>query len=76
MYWTNVYPGKPTIEAAWMNGQNRTILAQTRLGNPTGISIDYYMNNRIFWCDHKESVIESMNADGSDRILVSATGMQ
>ena len=58
---------------AWMNGENRTILISDGLGNPTGITIDFWMKDRIFWCDSKEKTIESMNADGTGRVLVIAT---
>ena len=70
MYWTNVYPQRPTIESAWMNGNNRTVLVNTRLGNPTGLVVDHSMDSRIYWCDSKENVIESMNPDGSNRVIV------
>ena len=73
MYWTDTTPLSPKIEMSWMNGENRTILVSDGLGNPTGITIDFWMNHRIFWCDSKEKKIESMNADGTDRVLVIAT---
>ena len=57
-----------------MNGQNRTVLVESRLGNPTGLTIDYYMNDRLYWCDNKENIIESMNPDGSDRVVVVRAG--
>ena len=74
MFFTDVHANYPKIEAAWMNGQNRTILVDTRLGNPTGITIDFFMNDRVYWCDSKENVIESINPDGSNRLLVVPSG--
>ena len=74
IYWTNVYAQDPKIEAAWMTGFNRTTLASGRLGNPTGLTIDYYMNDRIYWCDSKENIIESINADGSYRKIIVSSG--
>jgi hypothetical protein len=57
-----------------MNGEHREELVATRLGRPTGLTIDDYMNDRVFWCDSKENLIESMNADGSDRVTVIGRG--
>ena len=74
MFWTNTAPSGPTIESAWMNGANRSVLVSTRLVFPSSISIDYYMYDRVYWCDYKQNVIESMNPDGSDRILITASG--
>ena len=74
MYWTDVYATAPKIEAAWMSGNNRTVLVNTRLGNPTGITIDFFMGDRVFWCDSKENLIESMQPDGSDRVIVVSSG--
>ena len=75
LYWTNVLPQNPRIEAAWMNGVNRTTLISSRLGNPTSLSIDFYMDDRIYWCDSKENLIESMKPDGTDRVVVVSVGM-
>ena len=74
MYWTDNYPESPKIEVSWMSGENRTTLVNTRLGNPTGLTIDYLMGNRVFWCDVKENLIESMKSDGTDRVIVVSSG--
>ena len=74
MFWTSTYTAEPRIERADMNGANRTMLVNTRLAYPSGLSIDHYMKGRIYWCDHKLNVIESMNPDGTDRRVVTATG--
>ncbi len=58
-----------------MNGENWTVLVDTHLGNPTGLTVDHWMDNRVYWCDSKLSVIESMKADGSDRVIVISVGM-
>ena len=58
-----------------MSGENRTVLVSTRLGNPTGLTIDFSMAGRLYWCDSKENLIESMAADGSDRVVVVSAGM-
>lgn len=75
MYWTDASGSFPKIERAWMNGEHREELVSTRLGRPTGLTIDDHMNDRVFWCDSKENLIESMNADGSDRIIVIGKGV-
>ena len=74
MYWTDVRSKRPKIESAWMDGTSRRALVTTRLGNPTGLTIDYSMGNRIYWCDSKENLIESMAWDGSDRVVVVNSG--
>ena len=76
MYWTDIDGEHPTIERAWMNGEKREVLVNERLAYPTGITIDYFMEHRVFWCDAKFNVIESMKADGSDRVIVIQKGEQ
>uniref|UniRef100_A0A2C9KAN0 EGF-like domain-containing protein n=1 Tax=Biomphalaria glabrata TaxID=6526 RepID=A0A2C9KAN0_BIOGL len=72
MYWTDVHASGPKIERAWMNGEMRTVLVSTKLSYPSGLAIDYYMDNRIYWCDSKENLIESMKPDGTDRVIVTS----
>ncbi|KAF3843047.1 hypothetical protein F7725_001896 [Dissostichus mawsoni] len=70
MYWTD-WGRKPRIEAAWMDGQHREVLVkEDELGWPTGLALDFVNGNRIYWCDSKENIIESMKPDGSDRKIV------
>ncbi|XP_044525030.1 low-density lipoprotein receptor-related protein 2 [Gracilinanus agilis] len=71
MYWTD-WGSQPKIECAWMDGQQRQTLISDDLGWPTGLSIDYLNNDRIYWSDSKENIIESMKHDGTDRRLVSS----
>ncbi|XP_068936741.1 low-density lipoprotein receptor-related protein 2 isoform X2 [Petaurus breviceps papuanus] len=71
MYWTD-WGRQPKIERAWMDGQQRQTLVSNDLGWPTGLSIDYLNNDRIYWSDSKENIIESMKHDGTDRRLVSS----
>ncbi|KAK0145071.1 Low-density lipoprotein receptor-related protein 2 [Merluccius polli] len=71
MYWTD-WGRRPKIESAWMDGQHRQTLLDKDLGWPTGLTLDYLNGNRIYWCDSKENVIESMKPDGTDRkVLIS-----
>lgn len=69
MYWTD-WGRQPKIECAWMDGQQRQTLVSEDLGWPTGLSIDYLNNDRIYWSDSKENIIESMRPDGTDRTIV------
>lgn len=69
MYWTD-WGRQPKIECAWMDGQQRQTLVSEDLGWPTGLSIDYLNNDRIYWSDSKENIIESMRHDGTDRTIV------
>ncbi|XP_031410157.1 low-density lipoprotein receptor-related protein 2-like [Meleagris gallopavo] len=69
MYWTD-WGRQPKIECAWMDGQQRQTLVSEDLGWPTGLSIDYLNNDRIYWSDSKENIIESMRHDGTDRTTV------
>jgi hypothetical protein len=74
MFWTDKFARSPKIESAWMTGENRVTLVSARLGQPTGLAIDYQMNHRVYWCDSKENVIESMKYDGTDRAIVVRSG--
>lgn len=74
MYWTD-WGRKPRIESAWMDGQHREVLVKEEdLGWPTGLALDYLNGNRIYWCDSKENIIESMKPDGTDRQIVISGG--
>ncbi|ESO82185.1 hypothetical protein LOTGIDRAFT_170222, partial [Lottia gigantea] len=66
---------KPKIEYSWMNGDQRKVLVNSNLVYPTGITIDYFMNDRIYWCDYKSNVIETMKYDGTDRHIVIKKGI-
>ena len=72
MFWTDTNPQGPKIESAWMDGSHRKTLVSERLANPTGLALDTRMNNRLYWCDAKENLIESVNSDGSDRVIVAS----
>ena len=74
MYWTDASSTSPKIERSWMDGQHREVLVSKRLGRPTGLTIDDHMADRVFWCDDKENLIESMKPDGTDRVVVVGKG--
>ncbi|CAF4219247.1 unnamed protein product, partial [Rotaria sp. Silwood2] len=63
------------IESAYMNGENRTILIDTDIVYPTDLVIDYYQNYRVYWTDEKKESIESMNYDGTDRVIIAHIGI-
>lgn len=74
MFWIN--SGRHhTIMSAWMNGENVKVLVNTRLDSPTGLSIDYFMDNRIYWSDPRTSVIEVIKPDGTDRVKLDHVAM-
>jgi hypothetical protein len=66
IYWIETTPVH-LIMVADMNGENIRVLIDTHIDTPTGLAIDYYLENRVFWCDEKMSTIESIRPDGSDR---------
>ena len=61
--------------SSWMTGQNVNVLVSSNLGSPVGLTIDYHMNNRLFWCDQRTNFIESVKFDGSDRVKIEHVGL-
>lgn len=55
-----------SILMAGMDGKNITVLVNQDLEWPNSLSIDY-PNNRLYWIDTKQKVIESIKLDGTDR---------
>lgn len=55
------------IECSWLDGQERKVLVSDGLGWPTGLSVDFTNNDRIYWSDSKESRIESILPSGEQR---------
>ncbi len=76
MYWINHGLQNTAIYSASLNGDNVQALVTTYLNSPSGLAIDYFMSNRVFWCDHKTNVIESIKFDGSDRVRVNHVAMR
>ena len=74
MYWTDTSYNAPKIERSWMNGERRETLIDKRISSPYGLTIDDYNDDRVYWCDSKENVIESIRPDGSDRRIVVGVG--
>jgi len=76
MYWINNGLRNTAIYSASLNGDNVQILVSSNLNSPSGLAVDYFMSNRVFWCDHKTNVIESIKFDGSDRVRVNHVAMR
>lgn len=64
-YWTE-WGMNSSILMAGMDGKNITLLVNQNLEWPNSLSIDY-PNNRLYWIDTKQKVIESIQLDGTDR---------
>lgn len=46
------------------------VLVQTRMAHPTGLTIDFAMDNTLYWVDHTLNTIEMVKHDGSGRTVV------
>ena len=64
----------PKIERAWMNGEQRITMVTSRLLRPSAIAIDFHMYDRVYFADFKLGIIESMKADGSQRVIIARRG--
>lgn len=71
MYWTDW--GQPAkIEQASMDGSSRTVLHNTGLGWPNGLTIDY-TTQTLYWVDAQLDKIETSSTSGTGRRLLSTT---
>lgn len=57
---------QPSVEKASLEGDQRVVIANTDLLSPSGLAIDF-TEERLFWCDQRRGVVESIALDGSDR---------
>lgn len=72
MFWTD-WGDVPRIERASMDGTGRSVIINTGLGEPYGITIDY-SSSRIYWTDNDDDNIEFSDYFGNGRtILVGAS---
>jgi low density lipoprotein-related protein 2 len=74
MFWIDI-GDKKAIYSSSMNGENIKIIVENSLDSPSGIAIDYFINNRIYWSDSKLKIIESINIDGTDRMKIIHSSM-
>ena len=68
MYWSD-WGEEARIERAGMDGNNRSVLHNTGLIWPNGITIDYE-NQIIYWVDAFLDILEYSNVDGTGRTLL------
>lgn len=68
MYYSD-WGSESRIERAGMDGNDRTILHNTNLVWPNGITLDY-VKQKVYWVDASLNTIECSNVDGSGRILL------
>lgn len=54
------------LERAFMDGSNRFELVKSRLGTPTGITLDI-INQRVYWSDSHFDTVETVTYSGLDR---------
>ena len=65
MYWTD-WGNSPKIERASMDGSSRSVIVNTELGWPNGLTLDY-STQTLYWADAQLDKLEKSNVDGSMR---------
>ena len=74
LYWTDASTSNPKIERASMDGTSRTVLHNTGLTFPSGITLDY-TSQTLYWIDAAGFRIESSAVDGSNRQTVTSVNV-
>ena len=72
LYWTDYYLIVPKIQRMSMDGTSKTILHDTDLSAPYGLTLDYDTQT-LYWTDYIRNRIEKSNADGSNRMIVTTS---
>ena len=73
MYWSDWGP-MARIERASMDGSNRQVIHHSNLVWPNALAIDYE-SQTLYWADAHLDKIESSRVDGTNRILLTSTGI-
>ncbi|XP_037895975.1 low-density lipoprotein receptor-related protein 1B isoform X2 [Glossina fuscipes] len=79
LYWSHWMAGekKAVIYRSWLDGTHKHLLmestAQMPMKWPLSLNIDR-RSKHIYWCDVKESTIERMNLDGTNRTILFKDG--
>ncbi|XP_055996988.1 low-density lipoprotein receptor-related protein 4-like isoform X3 [Ostrea edulis] len=73
IFWTD-WGNLPKIERSYMDGSGRSVIANTSLFWPNGLTLDY-TTQKLYWADAKHHVIECANLDGSSRRTVINSGL-
>lgn len=73
MYWTD-WGEIPKIERAGMDGTRRSVIIDSEIYWPNGLTLDYGQQ-KLYWADAKFNFIHRSNLDGSGR-CGSDTGSQ
>ncbi|XP_072942146.1 low-density lipoprotein receptor-related protein 4 [Epargyreus clarus] len=67
IFWTDV--DKNTINRAFLNGSNQTVIVKTNLITPAGLAYDW-MTDKLYWSDYGTNRIEVSNPNGTMRSLL------
>ena len=73
LYWSD-RARTAKIEKASMDGENRTVIHDTNLEMPDGLTLDY-AQQILYWIDAGLDRIESSNVDGTNRRIIISTRM-
>lgn len=65
MYWTD-WGEIPKIERAGMDGTRRSVIIDSEIYWPNGLTLDYGQQ-KLYWADAKFNFIHRSNLDGSGR---------
>lgn len=65
MYWTD-WGEVPKIERAGMDGSSRSVIINTDIYWPNGLTLDYE-EWKLYWADAKLNFIHKSNLDGTHR---------
>ena len=68
MYWSGL-GYRPAIHTALMDGTNGKVLVKEKLKWPLGLALDAPAR-RLYWCDYKLGIVDSVGPDGRDRQLI------